>query len=189
MRIGSSILALTLAALAAACGSGGSKAAAPTAAGSHTATMPAVSPTAAASPAVVAAGTRTPTPTGTPVPSATPPPPARPTAPPPPTAPASPTPVAAPRPATLTLVAHGLQFSETSLRAAAGAPLTIVLDNQDAGIQHDIVVYTPGGTVAASSAVTTGPSSASLTFTPQRGVYPFKCSVHPQQMNGVLTVE
>ena len=187
-RIGAGFAVLTLAALAAGCCSGGSRAVTPTAGPARTATLPAPSQTPAASPAALAATAPTPAPSSTSAPA--PPPPARPaTPPPPPPAPASPTPAAPPRPTTLTLVAHGLQFSATSLSAAAGAPLTIALDNQDVGVQHDIVVYTPAGAVAASTAVTTGPARASLTFTPQRGVYPFKCSVHPQQMNGALTVE
>jgi plastocyanin len=70
-----------------------------------------------------------------------------------------------------------------------GSAITIAFDNQDAGVAHDLVVYAPGGAVVAQSAVITGPSQTTVTFTPgAAGNYPFKCSLHPQTMTGSLAV-
>ncbi len=186
MRLLLSTVALASATLAAACGTGTAARPAPTvsqtprAAATATVTAAATATPPAATAAPVASATPAPQPPASPAPLAPPSP--RP-------APASPTPPQPSAPRTLTLVAHDLRFSATGLRAAAGVPLTIVLDNQDAGVQHDVIIYTPAGAIAASTAVTTGPATASLVFTPGPGIYPFKCSVHPQQMNGTLTVE
>ncbi|MHB8683274.1 MAG: cupredoxin domain-containing protein [Dehalococcoidia bacterium] len=176
--------ALLSAAMSAACGGGG--AAKPTPA------SPTTTPTAAAPTATAAAPTAT-IATPTAVSTAGPPPPvpapatARATIAPPPPPVATATP-ARPAAQSRTLVAHDVTFAPASLSAAAGVALTITLDNQDAGVQHDLVIFNPQGAVAAETALTTGPAAASVTFTPGPGTYAFKCSVHPQQMNGVLIV-
>ncbi|MHB8377632.1 MAG: cupredoxin domain-containing protein [Dehalococcoidia bacterium] len=179
--------ALLSAAMAAGCG--GAAKPTPTAPASPTTT-----PTAAAPTATAAAPTATiATPTAAAVSTAGPPPPAPAAAtaratiapPPPPAATATP---ARPAAQSRTLVAHDVTFAPASLSTAAGVALTITLDNQDAGVQHDLVIFNPQGAVAAETALTTGSAAASVTFTPGPGTYAFKCSVHPQQMNGVLIV-
>jgi plastocyanin len=157
----------------------------------------AASPSAAASataagPATEAPGAATEVPTQAPQGGATSAPPAPPTtAPPPPPPPtqAPPPPPPPPQNLALTVVAQDVKFSPSSLSAATGAALTVTLDNRDAGVPHNIVFYAPGGGTLASSATITGPATATVAFAPPgAGGYTFKCSVHPQQMFGVLTV-
>jgi plastocyanin len=154
----------------------------------------------AASPTVASGPTETPVAVGTPTPGAAAPSPvpthapgATPT---PvsghPTASAPPPTQAPPPPAaqTLSIVAKDTKFSVTSSSVTAGTVVTIKLDNQDAGVQHDIVVFDPGGVQVAATDVATGPVMQQTSFTPAApGRYTFKCTVHPQQMYGVITVQ
>ena len=197
MRLVAGLMVLALAALAAvaiACGSGGAKAGDRTAGAPPTVrALPSadvtgvVTPTAAATPAVA------PSPTTEAAPPTVPPPPTgQPTSAPPRPA-ATPTPAPPPPPPppsgqSLAVTARDLAFSPRGLTAHAGAPLTITLSNQDAGVRHDITVYGPGGAVVAETSIVEGPASASLTFTPSAGTYPFKCSVH-FAMTGALSVQ
>ncbi len=113
------------------------------------------------------------------------------TKPPVPTAPPAATavPTKAPVGSSITVVGFDLKFSPTSLRAQANAPITVTLDNQDVGVQHDIEFYNSGGGRVGGTELVLGPATISTTFTVTPGVYPFKCSVHPQVMRGVLTAE
>jgi plastocyanin len=64
------------------------------------------------------------------------------------------------------------------------------MDNQDEGVMHDVVVYAPGSGSVGSTALLPGPAIASFTFTPSvAGTYSFKCSAHPFQMTGTVTVQ
>src|SRR5581483_147615 len=190
------VAALALAALAlGACGGGDNHDKTPSASASpaRPATV-AASPSAAASataasPATEAPGAATEVPTQAPQGGATSAPPAPPTTAPPPPPPPTQAPPPPPQNLALTVVAQDVKFSPSSLSAAAGAALTVTLDNRDAGVPHNIVFYAPGGGTLASSATITGPATATVAFTPPgAGSYTFKCSVHPQQMFGVLTV-
>jgi plastocyanin len=68
--------------------------------------------------------------------------------------------------------------------------VTIRLDNQDAGVQHDIVVFDPGATKVVGTEIGVGPVMQETSFTPMDpGRYAFKCTVHPQQMFGVINVQ
>lgn len=113
------------------------------------------------------------------------------TKPPVPTAPPAATavPTKAPVGSSITVVGFDLKFSPTSLRAQANAPITVTLDNQDTGVQHDIEFYSSGGGRVGGTDLVLGPAAISTTFTVDAGTYPFKCSVHPQVMRGVLMVE
>ena len=176
----------------AACGSGGSNSATGTATGeaistasaSATAAMTTTPATTESAPtATIAAPTQAPAaeptsiaPTQAPVvqPTKAPPPP-----PPPPPATQS-----------RTVVAENIAFDPKQFTAAANVPLTITLDNRDAGVAHDIIVYNPDGSEAAETPVISGPATTSTTFTPTApGTYRFKCSVHPQQMFGAISVQ
>jgi plastocyanin len=102
--------------------------------------------------------------------------------------PSPPTPAAAEQ--SLTIVAKDVKFSPNALTARAGGVLHLTLDNRDAGVQHDIIVYDASGAVAGATDPATGPVRQTLTVTlgaPQR--YAFKCSVHPQAMNGTLAAQ
>jgi plastocyanin len=81
-------------------------------------------------------------------------------------------------------------FSPTSGTISVGAPVTVTLDNQDAGVSHDLVFYDPSGTQIASTDIIQGPATATLAFTPAvPGTYAYNCTVHPRQMNGALTAQ
>jgi plastocyanin len=78
----------------------------------------------------------------------------------------------------------------TSFTVTAGSVVTIKLDNQDAGVQHDVVVFDPTSMQVAGTEVALGPVMQQTSFTPGApGRYTFKCTVHPQQMFGAITVQ
>jgi plastocyanin len=86
------------------------------------------------------------------------------------------------------LVAQDTHFVPVSLAAPAGA-VTIVLDNRDAGIAHNINVFS-GNTSIGATAPAVGPVTESLSLgTLAPGTYRFVCDVHPQAMHGVLVVQ
>lgn len=67
---------------------------------------------------------------------------------------------------------------------------TITFNNQDVDITHDFVLFDPSGTQVGATELATGPIVQTVVFTPTvAGGYYFKCSVHPQQMTGTLTVQ
>jgi plastocyanin len=86
------------------------------------------------------------------------------------------------------VVAENGKFNPAGLTAAANVPLTIILNNVDANIAHDIR-FGRDGTNVASSDLVIGPGQASTTFTPSAGSYKISCSVHPRTMGGTLTVQ
>ncbi len=142
-----------------------------------TATSPAQTPTmAAVAPSATSAAQATSAPAVQPT-----------VAPPPPTAPPPPAP---PAEQSLTIVAKDVKFSPSSLTARAGAVLHLTLDNQDAGVPHDIVLYDASGAIVGATEPVNGPVQQTVTVVlgpAQR--YVFKCSVHPQTMNGALTAQ
>jgi len=185
---------LTLTAILAACG-GNSDASSPddSATRQPSATARATQEAPAATPTTA---TNDPNPTDTPVAVATATPRAQqpvnsaPTPPPPPPAPTN-TPVPpAVAPQALTIVAKGAKFNPAQLSANTGASVTVTLDNQDAGIQHDIIIYSPSGATAGQTAAFAGPAQQSATFTPTAaGNYFFKCSLHPITMTGSISIQ
>jgi plastocyanin len=86
-------------------------------------------------------------------------------------------------------------YAETSLSAPADEAFTIGFDNQDVGVQHDVVLASanpakdPSATLFVDGAVITGPAQASypVQALPQ-GDYFFFCKIHPTVMQGSLTV-
>jgi plastocyanin len=178
-----------LAALAAACGGGGQAANPAGTAEVPATTAPLPSPTATAAPP-----TQAPAPTATavrdPIPTATAPA-APPTAAPPPTQ-APPPPTAAPAggSASAAIAAVNTLFSPVSLSLPAGSTVTLTFDNRDDGVTHDLIIFDPGGAQIAGTDLGTGPVTQVLTFAlGAPGNYAFKCSVHPQQMRGVIAVQ
>ena len=80
----------------------------------------------------------------------------------------------------------GLQFTETIVNLPAGVPLRLILDNQDAGVPHDLRVFA-GDTEYAKSATVTGPGLAEVRFGPlPAGRYQFGCDVHPAMLGTVV---
>jgi plastocyanin len=98
--------------------------------------------------------------------------------------------------AALTVVAKSLSFDKRSLSAAAGSQVTVTIDNQDAGVSHNIAFYKSKASTSqplapgAKGNLLLGPAKENVTFTaPLPGNYYFQCDVHPDQMNGSFVVK
>ena len=192
MRIAAVTLTLATAALLAACGgSDSNKTATPTISSATTAspaaTKSALTTTplaASATPAIAASATPAP---ATPQPPAATEPPHEPTTPP---APPPPAPTEAPPPgggSTLSIAALDVLFDTASLSAPAG-PITIVFNNQDTAIAHNIQFFAGSQSIGMTE-IATGPDTQTLSLgTLAPGSYFYKCDVHPTTMKGSLKV-
>jgi plastocyanin len=87
-----------------------------------------------------------------------------------------------------------MAFDKKTLSVPAGASVTIIMDNQDGGIPHNVSVYQnlPGGTTKPVfiGDVISGPASITYHFTAPSapGDYYFVCDIHPQIMKGPFVV-
>jgi plastocyanin len=89
--------------------------------------------------------------------------------------------------ATVTVQAIDVQFEPDTITMPSGQPLRIVLDNQDAGVPHDVHVF-QGDTDYGKSTIVTGPGLTELRFGPLPPArYTFACTIHPD-MAGTLIV-
>ena len=87
-------------------------------------------------------------------------------------------------PIVVSLRALNLAFSAQTLRVPAGVPVTLVLENEDVSVAHDIGVSLPG--VGLSEACS-GPCTTSVAFTAQAaGRYDFFCSIHPDMVGDLI---
>jgi plastocyanin len=86
--------------------------------------------------------------------------------------------------ASVTLVAKDLQWNTSCLRATVGA-LTIVVDNQDDGDNHN--VHLPDAPGSPATKLSQGPSTTELDVTLELGTYEYVCDIHPN-MVGTLHV-
>jgi plastocyanin len=89
-----------------------------------------------------------------------------------------------------TITAQGLAFSTAEIALPPDAPSTIHFENKDAGVSHDIAIYTDSSlsTNLFRGQIITGPASIDYSIpalTP--GTYYFHCDVHPT-MHGSVTV-
>jgi plastocyanin len=93
---------------------------------------------------------------------------------------------------TIGVTAQNIAFNTSTITVPAGANVTIVFNNQDAGVPHNIAFYQ---TSAATSPIYVGeifngPKTVSYNFkapsTP--GTYFFRCDVHPS-MKGDFIVK
>ena len=96
-------------------------------------------------------------------------------------------------PVAVTLVAQNILFDLSAITASPGVEVTITLDNRDAGVLHNVAVYT---NPSASSSIfvgelTTGPTTLDNAFTSPStpGNYFFRCDVHPDTMTGSFVVQ
>jgi plastocyanin len=107
-----------------------------------------------------------------------------------PTAAAAPTTAAPAASGPLKLVATNILFDKKELSAAAGT-VTLDLDNQDAGVPHNVHVFSGADATGASlgaTALEAGPIKQSLKLDLAKGQYFFVCDVHPTTMTGTITV-
>lgn len=87
--------------------------------------------------------------------------------------------------------ANHIAFDTDCLAAPAGTVFTIVFDNKDRGIPHDVAIFTdPSATRALfTGAIIVGPKTVTYRVTAlPPGTYFFHCNVHPFQMHGTFVV-
>jgi cytochrome c oxidase subunit 2 len=92
---------------------------------------------------------------------------------------------------TLELVAKDIEFTTKELSAPADAPFTISLDNQDAGVPHDVAIRPVGGGADIFKGETfPGVETRAYAVQPlPAGTYEFICTIHPiPAMTGTLEV-
>ena len=89
------------------------------------------------------------------------------------------------------IAAQNIKFDKDKLSFPAGQNVTIRFNNQDAGIEHNVAIYSGKDATGESvfqGEIITGPATANYRFeAPSEGSYYFQCDVHPQ-MNGTATV-
>lgn len=82
----------------------------------------------------------------------------------------------------LVLVARDIAFTPAEVSMTSGTALTVVLDNQDVGVPHDVLLLGgPGeGTKLAKTEIVSGVAQARFSIPPLApGGYRFICDVHP----------
>jgi len=98
---------------------------------------------------------------------------------------------------TVSVMAKNISFDTKCLAAPASQAFTIDFDNQDAGVPHNVDVYTaapPGGShlggAKDASDVLIGPGKTTYDVQPLKaGTYYFQCDIHPTQMFGTFVVK
>ena len=91
---------------------------------------------------------------------------------------------------TLTIIGVSSTFDEEELAAPAG-PITIIFDNQDGGVIHNVHFFEgddADGETVGETELEVGPLEQTLEMDLQPGEYFFQCDAHPPTMNGTLTV-
>lgn len=88
----------------------------------------------------------------------------------------------------VTIVAENTAFDTTALDATVGETITITFENRDDGIQHNLRVEgTSGGD--AKTDIEEGPVTQTLDVTfDEEGAFEYRCDVHPEEMQGTITV-
>ncbi len=92
----------------------------------------------------------------------------------------------------LLIAAKGLLFDKRTLTAPAQTEVTIRFNNQDAGVIHNVAVYTnrSARTKIFVGELFAGPKAVDYKLTtPGPGSYFFRCDVHPDTMTGTFAVK
>jgi len=93
----------------------------------------------------------------------------------------------------VTIVAVNIAFQPTEIEVPAGQPFTITLDNQDAGIQHNVEIFDDpdlAGAPIFEGELVTGPAQVTYEVPAlEAGTYPFRCVVHPNMVGTIRAVE
>jgi plastocyanin len=94
---------------------------------------------------------------------------------------------------TVTVVATSpAGFDTPNLTAPANKPFTLVFDNRDPSVPHNVVILNPDGSKVSmgDTSFFTGPAKRTYQVPALApGAYPFHCEVHPNAMKGTLTVK
>jgi plastocyanin len=84
------------------------------------------------------------------------------------------------------VVAQNMVFDPVDVRVAAGEPVTIVIDNRDDGVNHNL--HVEDAPAPNKTRLDQGVSQQALTVTLEAGEYEFVCDIHPN-MTGTLIAE
>lgn len=91
---------------------------------------------------------------------------------------------------TVSLTANELSFSSDRILVPSDKGLTLVFDNQAAGVSHNVSIHTPDGNAEFTGKVIAGPQKVNYQVPALKsGTYSFQCDVHPQQMTGTLVAK
>lgn len=91
-------------------------------------------------------------------------------------------------PTSIALIGKDILFNESELDVKAG-PVTIEFDNQDAGVPHNVHVFSGSDATGESVGQTeleSGPVKQTLELDLTAGEYFFVCDAHPTTMTGTL---
>jgi len=91
----------------------------------------------------------------------------------------------------LSIAAVNVMFDTDCLAAPADTPFTIAFDNQDAGVPHNISIYTDDTATKAlfTGEMVNGPKTVTYSVKGlPAGTYFFRCDVHPTTMTGTFIV-
>jgi nitrite reductase (NO-forming) len=90
------------------------------------------------------------------------------------------------------LTAHNAMFDTDCLAAPAGAAFTVVLNNLDPGVPHNLSIYTDAtaSQTLFTGALVSGPNKTTYRVRALKpGTYYFRCDVHPATMHGTFIVK
>jgi plastocyanin len=93
-------------------------------------------------------------------------------------------------PGGVTVVAQDIAFDTSTIELPPAVPTTITFDNRDAGVQHNVAIYTDDtlSDELFNGEIITGPATVDYAVPPiDPGSYYFLCIVHPT-MNGSVEV-
>ena len=91
--------------------------------------------------------------------------------------------------ADVTISALNIAFEQTSVTAPADKPFTLLFDNKDASVPHDVYIKNSGGTDVFEGAIVNGPAQTTYNVPSlPAGSYTFVCSVH-SNMTGTMVVQ
>jgi cytochrome c oxidase subunit 2 len=96
----------------------------------------------------------------------------------------------------LQITADNTAFDTKCLAAPANQPFTVAFDNKQAGVPHNVAIYTDpsatkllGGATSAADTIT-GPATTTYHVSAlPAGTYFFRCDVHPSAMFGTFVVK
>jgi plastocyanin len=91
--------------------------------------------------------------------------------------------------ASVSISALNVAFQQTTVNAPAGQPFTILFNNMDSSIPHDVWIKDATGNPVFQGGIVTGPAQTTYNVPALiAGTYTFSCSVHPN-MTGTMVVQ